>query len=69
MVEEEQMFVHDFRVQNINAQSLQVAEDTLAMNEDPYSFGGIKLDQKQQIVGEPYYQVYKNFDYWLKFNT
>ena len=21
------------------------------------------------ISGEPYYQVYKNFDFWLKFNT
>ena len=39
MVEEEQMFVHDFRVANVSSQSLQIAEDTLAMNEDPYSFG------------------------------
>ena len=22
-----------------------------------------------QISGEPYYQIYKNFDYWLKFNN
>jgi hypothetical protein len=21
------------------------------------------------VTGEPYYQVYKNFDYWLKFNN
>ena len=21
------------------------------------------------ITGEPYYQIYKNFDYWLKFNN
>ena len=23
----------------------------------------------QYISGEPYYQVYKNFDYWLNFNN
>ena len=25
--------------------------------------------QRKTITGEPYYQVYKNFDYWLKFNN
>lgn len=28
-----------------------------------------KFATQQYITGEPYYQVYKNFDYWLKFNN
>jgi hypothetical protein len=26
-------------------------------------------DERLTISGEPYYQAYKNFDYWLSFNN
>ena len=67
LVEEEQTFAIDFKTQNVSEFNLNLAESALAQRQNEASIK--KLSQQQFITGEPYYQVYKNFDYWLKFNN
>lgn len=67
LVEEEQTFAVDFKTQNVSEFNLNLAESALAQRQREASVK--KLQFQQFITGEPYYQVYKNFDYWLKFNN
>lgn len=57
----------DFKTQNVSEFNLNLAESALAQRQREASVK--KLQYQQFITGEPYYQVYKNFDYWLKFNN
>ena len=63
MVEEERVFLDDFNIQNMTERNLQSADRVLQ---------DIALQNKNKrwtIIGEPYYQIYKNFDYWVRFNS
>lgn len=63
MIEEERVFIEDLKTQNMSEESLKKADTVL---------DGLlkhKPNKKRIIIsGEPYYQIHKNFDYWLKFN-
>jgi len=67
LVEEEQTFVADFNTQNVSEFNLNLAEQALAQRQRESQYK--QASNKLYITGEPYYQVYKNFDYWLKFNN
>merc|ERR1711957_185786 len=61
LIEEEQTFYEEFNIQNISQRNLQKANNILQQ--------GHQSNMERFITGEPYYQIYKNFDYWLKFNN
>jgi hypothetical protein len=61
LIEEEQTFYDEFNIQNISQKNLQKANNILQQ--------GHQSNMERFITGEPYYQIYKNFDYWLKFNN
>ena len=65
MVEEEKVFLEDFQMQNMSETNLHKADDIL---QNIASQGGEYRSRRKLLSGEPYYQIYKNFDYWLKFN-
>ena len=67
LVDEELIFIQEFGVQNMNENNIQMASQTLI----DLQKGGRRGPQRRKtlISGEPYYQIYKNFDYWLRFNN
>jgi len=65
MVEEEKVFVYEFNSQNMTESNLHKADDILQR----IASNGMEYRSRRKLLsGEPYYQIYKNFDYWLKFN-
>lgn len=61
MIEEEKVYVNELNTQNMSKANLEKADMALAQRQGPKS--------KQMVIsGEPYYQIFKNFDHWLKFN-
>ena len=69
LVEEEQTFLYDFNVVNVDERTLRKAEDILHQGQDGGAYQTKEWATRKTITGEPYYQVYKHFDYWLKFNN
>lgn len=67
LVEEEKVLLQDFEVQGMNSRNLQKAEDALLTALARGS--GDSVQRRWTLTGEPYYQIYKNFDYWLQFNS
>lgn len=67
LIDEEQVFVYDFRIQNMDPVNIEKAEYQLQKLYEKKQLN--QLNQSLLLQGEPYYQVYKNFDYWLKFNN
>jgi hypothetical protein len=63
LIEEEKTYVYDLNTQNISEKNLHKADDILV------SLRNGKKKRRVALSGEPYYQIYKNFDYWLKFNS
>ena len=59
LVEEEKILLFDFGILNMSEQILRKVDGIISKNKEA----------DVTISGEPYYQVYKNFDFWLKFNT
>ena len=53
----------------MNERSLRTAEDMLRQGQSGAAYRTKEWATRKTITGEPYYQVYKNFDYWLKFNN
>jgi hypothetical protein len=68
-VEEEQTFLYDFNVLNVHEPLLVKAEDLLRKGQEGGAYRTKDWALRKTITGEPYYQVYKHFDYWLKFNN
>mmetsp|Transcript_12409 Transcript_12409/g.20845 ORF Transcript_12409/g.20845 Transcript_12409/m.20845 type:complete len:335 (-) Transcript_12409:40-1044(-) len=66
MVEEEQIFASEFGLENMKKEKLMMAAQFVEENRANLKLGG--EGERQLIGGEPYYQCYKNFDYWMKFN-
>ena len=69
LVEEEQTFLYDFNVVNVDERTLRKAEDILQQGQDGGAYQTKEWATRKTITGEPYYQVYKHFDYWLEFNN
>lgn len=62
IVEEEKVFLHDLQTQNMSESNL-VKIDKILENLN------LRSKAKRQVIqGEPYYSVYNNFDYWMRFN-
>ena len=65
MLDEEQILKLEYKIDNMDPLILE----KVAFEKK----NGLRLDtiedMKVTIQGEPYYQPYKNFDLWLKFNN
>jgi len=68
LIEEEKILMTTFDVQSMKSQNLQRAEAELKKR---YQKMNYKFQTKPQkyISDDPYYQVHKNFEFWLKFNS
>jgi len=49
---------------NISERNLAIAENVHLLLKNRQEKGNTT-----KLSGDPYYQVYKNFDYWLRFNN
>jgi hypothetical protein len=62
LLEEERVFRDQFYTQNMELKIIKKIEQS---KED----GAAYAYEVPSIQGEPYYQAFKNFDLWLKFNS
>lgn len=62
IVEEEKVFLHDLQTQNMSEEQLMKIDKILENLQ-------LRSKAKRQVIqGEPYFSVYNNFDYWMRFN-
>lgn len=62
IVEEEKVFLHDLHTQNMSEQNLMKIDKVIENLQ-------LRSKAKRQVIqGEPYFSVYNNFDYWMRFN-
>ena len=67
MIEEENVFTQDFNIQNLTDENFKQAKVCAYAKT---RILGKKAPKRHQVVsGEPYYQIYKDFDSWLQFNA
>ena len=62
LLEEERVFREQFYTTNMDPKVIEKIEQQKKTN----SYSSI---EQPTIQGEPYYQPFKNFDLWLKFNS